>query len=231
MSKNYNYIFTTGAPGSAWSMISHRLKKTFKGFDYSDETPERQYKLPDDHREQRVLINDPARWKAKTHVGAYFGPHHENGHHFDNLSYYTDVNDFYNECLKPFTDETAPRKLIRSHWFAYNLEWLWDNCKGNDILLIWRDPEAAKNWWYSMGGWNIKHPVYQWYDNDEKMWNQIQEESRLITEFGNSKNVNWHEYNYDYSWLENQFGESRKIDWPAAPDFKDIVKIGYLKIT
>jgi hypothetical protein len=230
MKNDYNFIFTTGAPGSAWSMISHRFKKNFKDFDASDETPERQYSLPEEHKKQYTIVGNPAEWKAKTHIGSYFGPYHDNGHHFDNLNYYNDVYDFYGECLKPFDDNTAPKKLIKSHWFAYNLEWLWENCKGHDILLIWREPDAAKNWWYKMGGWNIKHPVYTWYENDERMWNQIQEEARLVKEFGDSKNVDWHDYDNDDSWLEKQFGKARKRGVSANPNFEDVIKIGYLKI-
>lgn len=229
--KDVKFVFVTGAPGSAWSMISHRFKKSFRSFDFTDETTERQYALPEEHKKQYTINGDPSEWKAKTHIGSYFGPHHEFGDNFHDLDVYSgNVEEFYNECLKPFDDELSTQKLIKSHWFAYNLDWLWENCKGHDLLLVWREPEAAKNWWYQMGGWNIKHPVYHWYENDDRMWNQIQEESRLIKEFGDKMNVVWHDYDGDDSWIEKEFGRKRRREVSANPNFKDTIKVGYLKI-
>jgi hypothetical protein len=228
--KDNKFVFVTGAPGSAWSMISHRFKKNVKNFDFTDENDNREYDLPEEHKKEYDIKVD--NWKAKTHMGAYFGPHHEFGHSFDDLSKYdSNVENFYIECLRPFSDHTSPYKLVKSHWFSYNLDWLWDNCKGHELLLIWREPEAAKDWWYRMGGWNIHYPVYTWYDNPERMWLQMQEESKLILDFGNKMNVTWHDYDTNDSWLEKEFGEGRKRDAAANPKFKDTIKIGYLRIS
>lgn len=229
MDDNFKLILTTGAPGSMWSMISHRFKKSFQEFDFTDETEDRQYSLPEEHKNTNYTMSGDS-WKPKTHIGSYFGPFHEFGHHFDNLAYYKNVEDFYAECLKPFSDVNAPYKLIKSHWFAYNLEWIWQNCKGHDLMLIWREPEHSRKWWYSMGGWGIKHPVYDWYDNDDKMWLQIQEEARLIKQFGDSKNVTWYDYDNDNSWIVKQFNQQPTGSYTANAKHSDTVKLAYLKI-
>ncbi len=229
MIKNYKLVLTTGAPGSMWSMISHRFKKSFENFDCSDETEERQYKLPEEHKNSNYTQNKKP-WKAVTHVGSYFGPYHEFGHHFDNLDYYNNVTDFYTECLRPFKNQELPYKLIKSHWFAYNLDWIWKNCKGHDLLLIWRDPAQSREWWYSMGGWTIKHPVYDWYENDERMWNQIQEESRLIKEFGDKKKVEWYTYDNENSWIEKRFNKVSDLSFNVSPIYNDVIKVAYLEI-
>lgn len=226
------FVFVAGAPGSMWSMISYRLKRAYTDFDQSDETAERQYSLPEHHKENYIVDNP--NWKAKTHIGSYFGPNHEFGHHFDELPKYYEgnVEGFYQECSGPFIDETKPVKLVRCHWFSYWLDWMWENCKGQDLLLIWREPEATRDWWYNMGGWNIHYPVYWWYENDEKMWEKIQEESAKILEFGNRKGVKWTTYDGSDDWIVglDGFGEFTEPGASARPEIKDIIKVGLIHI-
>jgi hypothetical protein len=228
---NVKFVFVTGVPGSAWSMISRRLKKRQEGFDFTDDTPERQFDLPPGiARDHYTVTVDRDKWRANGHIGAYFGPHHEFGEKFDDLNYYSNTEDFYQECLIPFHNSAMPNKLIRSHWFSYNLEWLWQNCKGHDLMLIYRDPKTAKDWWYQRGGWDIQHPVYTWYQNDQRMWQQIQQESELIWAFGQSKNVEWLDWDHEDSWIEKKLGKKQQSILFANPNFDDTIKIGYLKI-
>ena len=44
------------------------------------------------------------------------------------------------------------------------------------------DAEAFK-WWHLVGGWNIKFPYYDWYENDQKLYKHIKIENRLIFDF------------------------------------------------
>lgn len=225
---NYKCIFTTGAPGSAWSMISQRLKKNLKDFDFSDETKNRSYNIPLNHSVNFSVKNKD--WQGKTHSGAYFGPYHEFGNNFDDLNFYNTPDDFYQECLKPFTDCNNSLKLIKSHWFAYNLHWLWNHCKGHSLFLIWRDPVAAEDWWYNMGGWNINYPIYTWYESSEKMHQQIILENQLITEFAEEKNISWYSYDTDDSWLTKKFNLTKIKKSQANPIFKDSIKIAFVDI-
>jgi hypothetical protein len=232
MDNNYKFTFVAGAPGSAWSMISFRMKITVPGYDKSDQTAERQYDLPEAHAKNNYDVKDRSTWKAKTHIGSYYGPYHGLGDQFDDLTYYNgNVEGFYDECLRPFNDPAKPRKLIKSHWFAYNLDWLWENCKGHDLMLVWRETDAADKWWHTMGGWDIKHPVYDWYVDDERMHKQIAIESDNIWEFGERKGVKWLDYDVHDSWIQKRFGVPFLKKVQATPKFEDTIKIGYITIT
>jgi hypothetical protein len=223
------FHFVAGCPGSAWSMISQRFKRAFKDkFDNSDEVGQRSYNLPEEHKSQYTVIAE--NWQATTHKGMYFGPYHEYGEDFDDLSKYSSVDDFYKECLKPYKDVLAPYKLIKSHWFSYNLDWLWDNCKGHSIMLVWRDPVQAEDWWYKMGGWSIDYPIYTWYENAERMRQQIEEENKLIMEFGTRKNVQWYDYDHDGVWLEKRFNIPPLSKPQAYPNFVDAPKVAIMDI-
>jgi hypothetical protein len=227
---NYTLLLCTGAPGSAWSMVSNRLKKSFEEFDLSDETPERLYSIPISNRAE-YQVHRPS-WKMRTHDGSYFGPYNEFGNHFDEISNHYTKEQFLDECVKPYSDDTRPFKLIRSHWFAYNLDWIWENCKGHKLLLIWRDPEVSRDWWYSMGGWNINYPVYTWYDNPERMWIKIQEESNNILDFAQRKNIKWNDYTGNIAILQTQWGTGTLTNYrpKASPIFNDTIKFAIVEI-
>ncbi len=229
--KDNTFVFTTGCPGSMWSMISHRVKRNFfKGFDNSDETPERSYFLPEDHKNTNYTSTTDL-WKAKTHIGSYFGPDHGMGEKFDDLTYYDGrVEDFYAECMTPYNNPSRPFKLIKCHWFAYNLDWIWNNCKGHYLFMIWREPEFAEKWWYSMGGWEIKHPVYTWYGTPERMHDAIIEENRLIDEFGQRLNIHWYDYTADDVWIEQRFGRPLNQEGRSMPVVEGKIRVSYTKI-
>lgn len=228
--KDYTFVFTTGAPGSAWSMMSNRIKRALgKRFDKSDETPERSYSIPDDHKAEMYDVKDTT-WKAKTHIGSYFGPYHEFGHGFDNIPANYTKETFAEECLKPFINPDRPYKLVRSHWFAYNLDWIWDNMKGHKLILVWREAEKSRDWWYSMGGWNIHFPVYKWYEGPERMWQQMQEETRLIWEFGQRHNVDWMDFDNQDEWIKKRWPNAKDIEHKADIKVADNIKIAYMEI-
>ena len=227
MNHDFKFFFVTGCPGSAWSMISQQLKSIGDKFDRSDETLDRSYNLPKEHLKRFVVQNE--NWRAKTHLGCYFGPFHEYGKNFDNLERYSSVNNFYSECLKPF-NTSSPYKMIKSHWFSYNLDWLWDNCKGHKIMMIWRDPDEAEDWWYKMGGWNIHYPCYTWYENPEKMHKQIIEENELILDFAKRKNIEWIDYDHENRWISKLYKKNIDFKISAYPIWKDFPKIAVVDI-
>lgn len=218
-------ILCTGAPGSAWSMICQRMRLQLTGYDMTDQSPDRMYRMPIEHTKDYTVTDDS--WRAYTHNGAYFGPYHEFGHNFDNLNHYT-REAFEQECLKPFSDNTQPLKQIKSHWFAYNLDWIWENCKGHDLLLVWREPQAAKDWWFHMGGFDIYYPIYKWYVNEERMWEKIQEETNKIADFAERKNFKWN--NYSTNWVMERFPEAVPKLFKAEPNIQDNIKVCYTKI-
>jgi hypothetical protein len=218
-------ILCTGAPGSAWSMICQRMRLQLTGYDMTDQSPDRMYRMPIEHTKDYTVSDES--WRAYTHNGAYFGPHHEYGHGFDDLTNYS-KDEFFTECLKPFSDDTQPLKQIKSHWFAYNLDWIWENCKGQDLLLVWREPQAAKDWWFHMGGFDIYYPIYKWYVNEERMWEKIQEETKNIADFAQRKNLKWD--NYSTNWVRERFPEAAPKLFKAEPNLKDTIKVCYTTI-
>lgn len=231
MNTDYKFVFCTGAPGSSWSRVSHRLKKSLPYYDTSDETDDKKYYMPKHHtNSQNYDIRDSS-WAGITHVGSYFGPYHEYGHGFDNIALNYTVEEFYSECLKAFTNENPHKnhKMIRSHWFSYNLDWLWDNCKGDYMFLIWREPEESLKWWYNMGGWDINYPIYTWYKNDEIMREKVYQESNNILEFANKHNIKLFKHHND--WIKEKWGDI-VIDrtTKADPIFLDEIKIAFVEI-
>lgn len=225
MNENFKLVLCTGAPGSAWSMICQRMRLQLDGFDMTDQSPDRMYKMPIEHTKDYIVTDDS--WKSYTHNGAYFGPYHEFGTTFDNLAS-NNKDTFFKECLKPFSDNTKPLKQIKSHWFAYNLDWIWDNCKGQDLLLVWRGAQECKDWWYHMGGFGIYYPIYKWYENDERMWEKMQEETNNIWNFAERKGLKWD--NYSTNWITERFPNSIPQQFKAEPNLKDTIKVCYVTI-
>jgi hypothetical protein len=211
-------------------MISHRFKKNVKNFDFTDENDTREYDLPEEHKKEYDIKVDNS--KAKTHMGAYFGPHHEFGHLFDDLSKYdNDIENFYTECLRPFSDHTSPYKLVKSHWFSYNLDWLWDNCKGQDLFLLYKNSQTSRDWWFERGGWNIHHPVYTWYENDERLFEQIKIENTNLLNFVEEKGLEWQTYSEE--WWQLKFGKKEKEFRfrPPVKEYLNQISVIYTKIT
>jgi hypothetical protein len=207
------FCFVAGVPGSSWSMISHRLKLVL-GHDISDVTDNRSQKLPKLSQRTGDPRKDPSR-PLYSHYGSYFGPHNEFGEHFDDIPNNYTLESFYDECRLPFVNTSnSHTKCIRSHWFSYNLDWLWENCKGNSIFLIYKPTDLAIKWWFKRGGWSISHPVYTWYKDDETIKQQINEENNNLLKFAEEKNLKWEVYHEGW-WLE-KFGREEK-QYPNRP--------------
>lgn len=181
---NVKFIFCAGSPGSRWSRLTNLFKNNVANIDRTDETLTRRFLIPKNNR-----------W---THQGSFFGPDHEFGEKFDDIRNNYTVESFTEECLKPFSDNNANIKIIRSHWFTYddNLNWLMENFKGHQLYLISDYPDDCKAHWDSIGGWKISYPIYYWYKNDEYMLEKIHDEYRSMLNFSNQHNMTW----YDPTW-------------------------------
>jgi hypothetical protein len=198
---DYQFEFVTGCPGSSWSQITHSIRRHFnKSYDMSDMRNHRQHAVPDEFYKKYTKI-DPQTLSTQektTHLGSYFGPAAEYGEKFDCISENYSRDEFIKECLRPFSPYSKPVKQIKSHWFAYNLDWLWDNLKGHHLLLIWKDPDQSYQHWIDVGGWEIKYPKYDWYRRFESMRDQIQKETDAILEFADRKNLQFINYTDDW---------------------------------
>lgn len=160
MSK-FKYIFLAGAPGSKWSRVAKHLWLS----DDIDKTDRR-----DEYNNDRV-----------SHTGAYFGPDMEYGKWFD-----VPFDQFSKEQLeaefdKPFSGTGV--RIIKSHHFAYNLEYIkrtWPDCP---IIMVQREDDSCFAWWVLAGGFDITYPNYEWYSNYEIMYKQICKQNFEIKKF------------------------------------------------
>ena len=211
------FIFVTGVPGSSWSMLSHRLKLVV-GADTSDCDGTRQYRFNADSKD------------LGSHFGCYFGPNNEFGQDFDRIAAYT-PEQFTQACREPFADNDQA-KMIRSHWFSHQLDWLWDNFKGHDLFLIYRSNELAFDRWMARGGFNITHPVYTWYQDPAGMQAAIAQENSAILDFAARKGLVWDNYSED--WWFTRFGthETKHPGRPREDEYiNNSLRVIYVSIT
>jgi hypothetical protein len=146
------YIFVAGAPGSKWSSVVKNI--------YYSPSIDRS-----DYSNARTYYHDASGKRDLMHLGAYFDPGMEFGRFFHRLSEY----DFYQceaEFDAPFSGEGV--RIIKSHVFANNIDYLkktWPDCP---IVLVHRDDDACLGWWVKCGHFDITYPDYAEYYQDLK---------------------------------------------------------------
>jgi len=179
--KGEDLIFITGCPGSRWSSVYNSIALS-PLINISDKVEKNCYHLS-------MLHVDGTIRKIGNHNASYWGPYQGQGHKFDNLNELS-KSEILNELMKPFLNWDKV-KIIKSHWFAYHLEYLHNlfpkakivSCYANDIDSFYR--------WHKCGGWGITYPKYTWYNNDSRMLEKIKEENYRILKFNKDRNVNF----------------------------------------
>jgi len=158
------YIFVAGAPGSKWSSVVKNIyySPSLDQSDYSDE---------------RTYHHDASGKMELMHLGAYFDP----GMEFDlppNLMTLSKdaLEDIFNSA---FSGEGV--RIIKSHVFANNIDFLkacWPDCP---IILVHRPDDACLGWWVKCGHFTITYPKYDKYYIDLRtMANIIKEQNEGI---------------------------------------------------
>jgi hypothetical protein len=143
------YIFCAGAPGSKWSSL-------IKNIYYSPSVDR------SDYSEARTYWHDAPGTMQLMHLGAYFDP----GMEFDlpvDLSILS-KDELERRFDEPFSGEGV--RIIKSHIFAHNIDFLrhtWPDCP---IILADRSDDAALGWWVKCGHFNITYPSYDKYYKD-----------------------------------------------------------------
>jgi hypothetical protein len=143
------YIFCAGAPGSKWSSL-------IKNIYYSPSIDR------SDYSEERTYWHDAPGTLELMHLGAYFDP----GMEFEvpvDLSRHSKE-----ECEQmfdtPFTGTGV--RIIKSHVFAHNIDYLkatWPDCP---IILAHRSDDSCLGWWVKCGHFDITYPSYDKYYKD-----------------------------------------------------------------
>jgi hypothetical protein len=158
------YIFVAGAPGSKWSSVVKNIyySPSLDRSDYSDE---------------RTYHHDASGKMELIHLGAYFDPGMEFDLPPDLFTLSKDaLEDIFNSA---FTGNGV--RIIKSHIFANNIDFLkacWPDCP---IILVHRPDDACLGWWVKCGHFTITYPKYDKYYVDLRtMANIIKEQNAGI---------------------------------------------------
>jgi hypothetical protein len=155
------YIFVAGAPGSKWSRV---VKNIYYSADVDSS----------DYSDARTYHHDASGRMELMHLGAYFDP----GMEFDlppNLFTLSKdaLEDIFNSA---FTGNGI--RIIKSHIFANNIDFLracWPDCP---IVLVHRPDDACLGWWVKCGHFDITYPLYHdYYKNLKTMASIIRDQN------------------------------------------------------
>lgn len=159
------YIFVAGAPGSKWSSV-------VKNIYYSPSIDQ------SDYSDARTYYHDASGKLDLMHLGVYFDPGMEYGGFFDKLSRYT-KSAAEAEFDAPFSGTGT--KIIKSHVFAHNVDYLKKNWPDCPVILVHRPDDACLGWWVKCGHFNISYPLYHEYYKDLRhMATVIKDQNRDI---------------------------------------------------
>ena len=159
------YIFMTGAPGSKWSSVS-------KNIYYSSDIDR------SDYSDARTYYHDASGTMQLMHMGAYFDPGMEFGSFFNEIDRYT-REQCEAEFDRPFTGTGV--RIIKSHVFAHNINFLKDHWPDCPIILVQRPNDACLGWWVKCGHFTITYPKYdQYYQDLRTMSTIISSQNRAI---------------------------------------------------
>ena len=158
------YIFCAGAPGSKWSSL-------IKNIYYSPSVDR------SDYSEARTYWHDAPGELQLMHLGAYFDP----GMEFDLPSDLSTLSkaELERRFDEPFSGEGI--RIIKSHIFAHNVDFLRHTWPDAPIILAQRGDDACLGWWVKCGHFNITYPSYDKYYVDLRtMAKIIAEQNRDI---------------------------------------------------
>ena len=183
-----NRIFLTGVPGSRWSGIAQTLE-SIPGFNTSDRTAERTY----------------SHHSYTGHQGAYFGL---------GMELEAKLVDSY---IDSAWAEPGGTRIVKSHDWAYVLPQVQHYFPKDWIMLVYRPDMASYAWWHEAGGFQIKYPCYDAYQDSTGMLAAITRQNQCILEYAHSRNATWNHFTPD--WVEATFGHRVEI----ARSFPDIL--------
>lgn len=173
-------LFFTGAPGSRWSSIAQSME-TAEGFNTTDRTEERNY----------------SHHLYSGHVGAYFGT----GMEFESLT----------QAEEAYADPQAGCMVIKSHEIALDLNGtkVYECDKaGNWMMLVYRPNDVCMEWWQQAGGFEIKYPSYEWYEDNARMAYMIRKMNENMLKFAYYNDLQWSRFTN--KWVINNFGVSTR---------------------
>jgi hypothetical protein len=121
------------------------------------------------------------------HRGSYWGPDNMYGHKFDRLDALT-KEEILSEFMEAF-ETWDGYKIIKSHWFAYNIEYIHNLFPKAPIISCYAGDIESFFWWHKCGGWGLGYANYAWYENDVKLLEKIKEENSNILKFSTDRGL------------------------------------------
>lgn len=153
------------------------------------------------------------------HRGSYWGPGMGCGEDWVDFNYMK-KDRLLDDINAVFSGEGY--RIIKSHFFArrFNLDFLWNNFKGDKIVLIYREPQKSFAWWSEVMNFAPDHyPDYRpGYTDFNTMHKLLWEESVKITDFAMRKNMKFEQYSVEL--FKNWDG----YDMDAAAPFIEVNK-------
>ena len=174
------YIFMTGVPGSKWSSVAKSIYFS-PSIDRSDWSEARTYYhdvIVNRTKGTFFSENPLVEYEPNLmHMGAYFDPGMEFGDWFESLSSHS-KQECETEFDRPFSG--AGIRIIKSHVFAYHVDFIkatWPDCP---LILVHREDDAALGWWTVCGQFDITYPIYNYYSNLHQMVIHISQQNHSI---------------------------------------------------
>jgi len=192
------YIFCAGAPGSKWSSL-------IKNIYYSPSVDRTEYS------EDRTYWHDATGILELMHLGAYFDP----GMEFDLPADLTTLSQMELERRfdEPFLGTGI--RIIKSHIFAHNIDFLrhtWPDCP---IILANRSNDAALGWWVKCGHFNITYPSY------DKYYVDLRTMAKIIADQNRDIQLAWDKYDGKLPANNLELIDILGIELPPGDYFQD----------
>jgi len=192
------YIFCAGAPGSKWSSL-------IKNIYYSPSVDRT------DYSEDRTYWHDATGILELMHLGAYFDP----GMEFDLPADLTTLSQMELERRfdEPFLGTGI--RIIKSHIFAHNIDFLrhtWPDCP---IILANRSNDAALGWWVKCGHFNITYPSY------DKYYVDLRTMAKIIADQNRDIQLAWDKYDGKLPANNLELIDILGIELPPGDYFQD----------
>ena len=105
--------------------------------------------------------------------------------------------------------ESGGTRLVKSHDWAYMLSNVQRHFPNDWIMLVYRPDMASYAWWHEAGGFQIKYPCYDAYQDSMGMLAAITRQNQCILEYAHSRNATWHSFTSE--WVESTFGHQVEI--------------------
>lgn len=192
------YIFMAGAPGSKWSSVAKNI--------YYSPSIDRT-----DHTEERTYYHDATGEVLLMHQGAYFDP----GMEFDlpiDLSTLSKA-ELERRFDGPFSGTGV--RIIKSHIFAHNIDFLKHTWSDMPIILVDRTDDACLGWWVKCGHFDITYPSY------DKYYKDLRSMSKIIAEQNRDIRIAWNKYTGYYPINNLSLTHLLKILPPSEEYYQD----------